>query len=242
MFFLNFLKIKKIRFLIWDVDRTLWSSTKLAKIIKEEFIIYLKKFIKRSKKEVFNLFNTESKKWESWSKTVSFLTGIEEERIILDIERKINKYKYLKKDKKLLEVFNKLKQYRHLILTNGSHKNTLLSLQSLGFPLNAINDSFFELYPFEKIFSIEKTCAAKPKKEAFLKILEYTNMLPENHLIIGDSFELDIKPAKKLGMRTCLVGKINNNSDFSVLEVYNIPLIFSLQEKFNYFFKKIIPL
>lgn len=235
---MNFLNFLKVKFIIWDMDGTLWSNEKLGNIIKDKFVSYLQNFLKKSRRECYYLFNKVNKKFNSWSKTISFLTRIEEEKIILEIENNLDRTKYLKKDKKLIEVFEKLRKYRHLILTNATYKNTLLTLQSLGFSLDkSRKNHFLRFYPFEMIFSIEKNKAAKPRKEVFLKILKYTKMPPERHLMVGDSFEADIKPAKILGMKTCLIGSKNKEADICLKEIYELPKVFSLREKLGYFLK-----
>ncbi len=45
----------------------------------------------------------------------------------------------------------------------------------------------------------------KPSPKGFQYILSQTGLLPQEHLMIGDRVDVDLQPAKKLGMRTCLV-------------------------------------
>lgn len=55
------------------------------------------------------------------------------------------------------------------------------------------------------IFSTE-VGAIKPSLRPFLAALQAVGATPEEALFVGDSLERDIRPAKKLGMSTCLVG------------------------------------
>lgn len=56
----------------------------------------------------------------------------------------------------------------------------------------------------------------KPALEGFYKIIELTEELPENILYVGDSLEKDIKPAKAVGMQTCLIWDKSSEVDYSV--------------------------
>ncbi len=56
----------------------------------------------------------------------------------------------------------------------------------------------------------------KPDKEGFYKIIELTKDTPENIIYVGDSIGKDIKPAKSVGMKTCLVWSESPEADYSV--------------------------
>jgi len=243
----------KIEVIIWDVDGTLWRNEKLSKIIGEYFIDYLSKFLKISRKKAKILFFEGGKKWYSWSKTVANFCGVDEKKLILEIEEKINKSLYLKEDIKLIKTFISLKNYRHLILTNGSYNSTLLVLKKIGFSSKkeTINGQKytgsyrkkFDFFPFEQIFSSDKLSAIKPEKIVFKKILDFTGLPADRHLMIGDSAYVDLYNAKKIGMKTCLVYSNNANYynwvDFYLPDVYSVPLIFNKKIFFLKIFKKI---
>lgn len=55
------------------------------------------------------------------------------------------------------------------------------------------------------IFSTE-VGVIKPSPRLFLAALQAVGATPEEALFVGDSLERDIRPAKKLGMSTCLIG------------------------------------
>ena len=86
-------------------------------------------------------------------------------------------------------------KYNMIILTNGKSKEQRMKLKKLGL------ENVFKLY-----ISGEKHIS-KPKEGAFLNVLESEEILPEETMMIGDSLYHDINPAKKLGMKTCLVEK-----------------------------------
>ena len=91
---------------------------------------------------------------------------------------------------------DKLKEkYNMIILTNGKSQEQRLKLKKLGL------EEVFKLY------ISGETHISKPKEGAFLNVLESEGLLLEETMMIGDSLYHDIKPAKKLGMKTCLVEK-----------------------------------
>lgn len=224
-------EIKEIKVIIWDIDGTIWRNENLGEVIKQEFINYLAGALKKSREEARALFNHENKKWHRWSKVVEILTGIEEKQIIVEIEKRIDKSRFLREDKKLIEIFRRIKGFRHLILTNATFINTLNTLRALGFP---IKDKVknrekreLEFPPFEKIFTLEQTTVVKPEKEAFLKVLEYTKLPPEAHLMVGDLPEIDLIPARTIGMKTCLVWGSHPLADICLPDIYKFPEILS---------------
>lgn len=75
-------------------------------------------------------------------------------------------------------------------------------------------ESVPELRNFE-IFSPEITGAKKPNPKAFLAVLKKMRIAPRDALMVGDSLEVDINPAKAAGIKAILVdreGKIDDNS------------------------------
>ena len=56
----------------------------------------------------------------------------------------------------------------------------------------------------------------KPALEGFYKILELTKEVPENILYVGDSIGKDVKPAKAVGMKTCLIWSESPEADYSI--------------------------
>lgn len=63
---------------------------------------------------------------------------------------------------------------------------------------------------FEKIFTPENTKALKPDPKAFLVALKDLGVSPKETLMVGDDLEIDILPAKKLGINTVLIDRNNS--------------------------------
>ena len=77
---------------------------------------------------------------------------------------------------------------------------------------------------FTGIVTSEKVGVNKPELKGFQYILNKTQLSADEHLMIGDREEVDLVPAKKLGMKTCLVwsNKKSEIADITVKDVYAI--------------------
>jgi FMN phosphatase YigB (HAD superfamily) len=217
--------LKGIKIIVWDVDGTLWRNSDLGITIKNEYVNFLNDNLKKPKTKVRTLFENETEKHSSWSATASFLSGIAETNIISAVEPRVNRSLYIIKDLKLMATFRKMSEFRHIILTNNTYKSVITTLKLLGFPFTGFNKVGLEYPPFEKIFAVEQTKNVKPNIKAFLKVLQYTKLTPQEHLLVGDMLDVDIKPAKKLKIKTCLVWQKNTVADYCLSDVYKIPSI-----------------
>jgi putative hydrolase of the HAD superfamily len=87
-------------------------------------------------------------------------------------------------------------------------------------PVLGISPSIFEL-----IATSEITGTNKPDPAAFEFILSRTGLPAGAHLMVGDREDVDIEPAKSVGMHTCLVWGKGRISEYSLPSVYDVPLI-----------------
>ena len=58
---------------------------------------------------------------------------------------------------------------------------------------------------FKNIFTQDDLSCAKPNKDFFINILKKLKATPNEVCSIGNSYQLDIAPAKKLGITTILL-------------------------------------
>lgn len=111
------------------------------------------------------------------------------------------------------------KTYQIVIASNSDTKPLIVDIRRYGINAN-------------KILCSEMLKIYKPHKLFFQKMLKRINKKPEECIYAGDSLDSDIRPAKKLGMKTIWVNrkkdKITNNNlkpDFTVenlLEIENV--------------------
>jgi putative hydrolase of the HAD superfamily len=58
---------------------------------------------------------------------------------------------------------------------------------------------------FTHILSGDDIVERKPALDGFYKMIELSGVSPNQNMYIGDRVDVDIKPAKRVGMQTCLI-------------------------------------
>lgn len=188
--------------LIFDVDNTLI-------IWKDEYDKALKNTIKKYKLNID--YNDINKLLDEYEKTftkydkqllVDFLNKNLKEKITLSF---INDWLKELEDcasieDGLIDTLEYLKEkYELVILTNWFKEPQIKRLKHI-----KIDKYFAEIYGGEEYI--------KPYKESYLKAIGNNKI--EDCIMIGDNYDIDIKGAKKLGMKTILIGdKIKNISE-----------------------------
>lgn len=209
-----------MKYLVWDVDGTLYPSTPkgkdLVKKIYEKKIIEVYGKIPENLQEWFSL-----KKKEYKSSTLTFLTlAIGPLKKVAEYFDKTFAEKIpIKKDPKLIELFERLKNYEHYALRNGTYKGTIKILKRL--ELDKIKWKDCEFGPFKKVWATLDTMGVpKPHPAVFEYVRTYLffkekGRFPKNEneakkfakkiTVIGDREKVDLEPARRLGMKGILV-------------------------------------
>ncbi len=68
---------------------------------------------------------------------------------------------------------------------------------------------------FTNTLSGDDVVERKPALDGFKLMIEKSSLPPSQLLYVGDRIDVDIKPAKSLGMRTCLVYGDSTEADYS---------------------------
>lgn len=205
--------LSSIKVLVWDLDGTLYKEIPEIKNGIHANAINLVTRVKGiSGKEAERVFQRVYEKLGSSTQTLIHL-GVDRTYALSSEWYSDVQLKYLTRDERLVQLFIKLKSWRHLIETNGAKRSTIKKLKRLG----------LELSTFEKIFTnADMFGVLKPDPLPFQKVLEYTGLPAKDHLMIGDRDRTDLEPAKKLGMKTCLVWGESDSADLSLREVYQV--------------------
>ena len=204
----------KIKNLIFDLDNTLYDFSKAWKISNKLVFEYLEYDKLTTYEEFFKLYKSVNNKLvKEVLKGNLKIIELRNKRLMLTLEQfglnltveDCNFY-YEKQFEYILEsiapdeeVNLKLRQlqekYNMIVLTNGKSYEQRMKLKKLGL------DNIFKLY------ISGETHISKPKDKAFINVLESEGLLVDETMMIGDSLHHDILPAKKLGLKTCLVEK-----------------------------------
>lgn len=79
---------------------------------------------------------------------------------------------------------------------------------------------------FKVMVTPEVTSVMKPSALYYAKIIEELNLKPAETMVVGDSWERDLKPARELGLVTVLVNTENQGKPhFWLKELIDLPLI-----------------
>lgn len=204
------LTLKNIKCIVWDIDGTLYRNNDISQIIYDSYISYLASHLKISFNSAKKIMEKSFPILGNWGSVVSFYTKQSEKKILHTVEKQYNKSDFLSKDIELIQLFSYLrsKNIKNVFLTSSTRNQAESVLQRLGIS-NSVH---------EEIFAIEDVKQMKPHFSAFIKVMEYTNLDASQHLMVGDSLESDIIPAKKIGMKTCYVypNTDSTSADFSL--------------------------
>lgn len=191
------MKFHDIAVLIWDFDGTLYqpNPTLFTAVREAEYktIIGHTGWTKQQAAEAFERLH--KKVYPSATETVGRIVGISTAEAAIEMENYFDRRDFVARDTRLIELFQKLKNYRHIILANGVIRHHKETLKVLGIPSET-----FELFVTSEVVGF-----TKPHPEGFQYILNYTKLPPAVHLMIGDRDLVDLAPAQALGMHTCLV-------------------------------------
>ncbi|OGG29684.1 hypothetical protein A2973_00300 [Candidatus Gottesmanbacteria bacterium RIFCSPLOWO2_01_FULL_49_10] len=210
------MKFHDIAVLIWDFDGTLYKpNPALFAAVRQAEYRTIMAHTGWTKEHTIEAFEKLYKKvYSSATETVARIVGIPTEDAAVEMENYFDRRDFLKRDDRLIELFQKLKSYRHIILANGviaRHKETL---KVLGLPAKT----------FELMVTSEVVGKTKPHPEGFQYILNYTKLPSKEHLMIGDRDLVDLAPARALGIKTCLVwsDKPSAHADITLPTIYDL--------------------
>lgn len=185
------------KYIIWDLDGTLYQNDILGKDIQNYFYRKLLKTIPDLTPKKFTELTAIH---GSWSTLVSHYTNVDEFTILDEFDKQVVRSNYLKRDEKIVNLIEKkLSNYRHLILTNSGKKEAQKCLLKIGFNLKT----------FDIIFARDTINLLKPDPKIYPIITKYTNTAKFRHLFVGDSIAHDIIPPKKYGFQSLPIWEIN---------------------------------
>ncbi|PLX73867.1 MAG: HAD family hydrolase [Desulfuromonas sp.] len=186
---------------VFDLDGTLYSSPELAEEIAAAADVAVasargvsldegKKLIRTSRQRL-----TEINDEEPTLSLTCMELGLELPDLHRYFEIEVKPERYLLEDPVLKSLLDSLKPICDLyIYTNNNSALAERIMKLLGVGTQ-----------FRKIYSIEYCWLPKPDREAFQKVLEDIGGPPESFLFVGDRDQVDLQPAKELGIKTLLV-------------------------------------
>jgi len=148
------------------------------------------------------------------SKSVTLL-GLDRGEFYIRLARRVEVKKFVSPNPRVTAMLKRLRARSHIVVlhTNSGRDLARITLDALG-----MDDSCYDLI----ITSDDKE--PKPSEEGYLHILAMTNAKPEEAIYVGDRFQVEVAPAKKLGMKTIFVGETSSarEADYTVNSVEEI--------------------
>lgn len=185
-----------IKVIIFDLDGTLYKSEEIRKQFAKAAYITLTKIKNISREEARALIEErrdaiQKKQGFPAPYTLTLVSyGVPIEFWHKENVRLFDPRNHLNKDEKLKRVLETLKtKYRLAILTNNNDVQTARILEALGL------DSLFD-----KIFTYNSFKIIKPNPEFLERAATALDVKPEECLVVGDRYHVDLAPAKQLGM------------------------------------------
>lgn len=209
--------ISEIQAIGWDLDGTLYKSdSRFSRLIRSrqlEMVVEKKGWdIEKARTEFDKLYV----KLGSHTKVLNTL-GLDGDGFYRKFWDEAPLERYLKKDDRLIQLFERLKTKRHFLITNSNtHDQIKKKLGLIG----------IDYVVFEVVVSSFDVGENKPSLKPFAEALRQLKLYPTKTVYIGDREKTDIIPAKKKGMRTCLVWGESEEADISLATVYDVGSLF----------------
>lgn len=219
------ISMKQIKAILFDLDNTLIDFMKMKKIASKAAIkAMLQAGLKVNEKkawallqELFKAHGIEDQK--IFDKFLKKLTGNVDARILASgvVAYRRVKRRMLKPYPNVRRTLAALsKQYKLAIITDAPRFQAWTRLY----------DMQLEKY-FDFVIAFEDTGVVKSEKLPFRKALKILKLQPGKIMMVGDSIKRDVKPAKKLGMRTVLAKygqfrKERGKADYEINDISEI--------------------
>lgn len=113
----------------------------------------------------------------------------------------------LKPDSQVFQTLHELKERVPISIFTNFHKEKLVNLLE-----------YLEIQPswFQNLLSGDDIAERKPALDGFHEMIRLSRLNPEEIIYVGDRVDVDIKPAKSVGMKTCLIYSKSDEADFCV--------------------------
>lgn len=208
--------IKTCKSLFFDLDGTLYPSTAAMRdwMYNTIYEVGAKK-MKISVARFKILFQKKLAELKGNTITLDAL-GLSGKKIFEDLWEQIPLEQFIFPDPELASILNQLSStYRLGVLSNGSGVAINKKLGILG--LEKVN--------FELIYASYDHGESKPDHEPFLQVCEKMGLKPEEIAYVGDRTEVDIKPAREVGMKTVMVWGEEPLADWSIPTIKSLALL-----------------
>ena len=214
----NYDWVKQIKVIGWDLDGTLYTAnSELEREIVSLRNQRVMEALGLGLEESIKKYNEVYLKLGSHTKTITSL-GVDGESFFVEVWDQIKLEKYIKPDPKINELFKQLSKYRMFLLSNS---NTLEQIKK---KLGLVGLS---VGVFEVIQDTVGLGAVKPDSKPFEVVMEKMAFGADEAMYVGDRVSTDVRGARGVGIKACLVGRESEEADVCLPTVYDVGKLFS---------------
>jgi HAD superfamily hydrolase (TIGR01549 family) len=210
--------MSKQKLIVFDIDGTLYRSDDYERDLHKEIVELLAEKLGCSPDEAKAKLRALRKDVASISWCLIKL-GINLKEFYGELAKRVNPSNYIGEAKDVKILLRKLKEagFRLAVHTNSGKALALKVLGALG-----IDPSMFD------IMVTSDDAEPKPSRDGYLKILELAGTTADEVVYVGDRYDIDLKTAKELGIKTVMVGKgtASSDADFRVESILEIEDLF----------------
>ena len=211
--------LKQIKFIIWDLDGTLYPTNAE---LKEKINLKATKLIAQTKKitlaEAQRLRINLYQELNSMTQ-VLIATGVDRAYAQSGEWYGQIQWDSIKPNPQLVKSLKAIKHAQHIICTNSNQQSAEDKLEKIGFRLS----DFYAV-----IGTPDKIGILKPDIKVYQYLLDLTQAQPAEHLFVGDRYETDLASAAKIGMKTALVYEKDDRADLNYASLEALLLAFNL--------------
>ncbi len=200
-------KSNEIQALILDIDQTIYKSQSLSDAYNIAMICLIAKKFEISQSDAEKLFNEKKKRIYETNKTISSTQvlvglGIPVEKWIEFSCLMVDPRKYLKIDFGVIRTLKWLcKNIKITVVSNNNLTQLKRTYEALGVS---------EFLVSVKTFSLSTNRRFKPDITLYQDAMEYFQVSALNILTVGDREDIDLEPARTLGMQTYQVKTLDH--------------------------------
>ncbi|PUA34087.1 MAG: hypothetical protein B9J98_01525 [Candidatus Terraquivivens tikiterensis] len=202
------------KLIIFDIDGTLYRSDEYEKELHRKIVELLAERLGCSSEEAKAKLRMLRREVASISWCLIKL-GINLREFYAELAKRVNPSDYITEAKEVRDLLRKLKEsgFKLAAHTNSGKALALKVLGALG-----IEPSTFD------IIVTSDEAEPKPSRDGYLKILRLARMTAGEAVYVGDRYEVDLKTAKELGIKTIMVGKggTSRDVDFQVENILEV--------------------
>jgi len=197
---------------VFDVDGTLYKSAEYEKYLKESIYMVLGEILGIDYREAGMRLESLKKNLKTVSLSVEAM-GIDRRRFYELLAERVEPSIYIKPR---LEVKNLLSKLREKKVKIGCHTNSGKRLF-----LKVIKAINLSISDFDVIVTSDDA-DPKPLKNGYMLLSRLLEIPFNKILYVGDRWEVEVKPAKELGMLTALVYSRKGEPDFYLNDIIEI--------------------